>query len=242
MAAVMGSAIPFATTRWSVVIAARLRGSEGASDAVAALFRTYATPLYLYARRLGYDTPSAEDHTQEFIARLLERDGLRTAEPTRGRFRSFLLTSFKHFLSDQRDRDRAARRGGRTCVVSIDVRIAEGCWEPADPTTPEHLYERAWALALLDRVVARLRSEYDGANRAAWFDRLKDQITGHSASSYAELAAALHSTEGAIRVAVHRLRRRYRELLREEVARTLEDDKDVDDELRALMSALAAGT
>jgi RNA polymerase sigma-70 factor (ECF subfamily) len=124
-------------------------------------------------------------------------------------------------------------------VISIE-RTAEDRWEPSDPTTPEQLYERAWALALLDRVVERLRGEYERSDRAAWFDRLKDQLTGQGASSYAELAAALHSTEGAIRVAVHRLRRRYRDLLREEVGCTVDDDREIDDELRALMSALTA--
>jgi RNA polymerase sigma-70 factor (ECF subfamily) len=231
----------FATTRWSVVMAARVQGTSEARDALGALFRSYGTALYLYARRLGCDATVAEDRTQEFIARLIERDGLRAVEPARGRFRSFLLTMFKHFLLDQRDRDGAARRGGRTPMVSIEMRTAEERWEPSDPTTPEQLYERAWALALLDRVVERLRGEYERADRAVWFDLLKDQITGQSGSSYAELATALHSTEAAIRVRVHRLRRRYRELLREEVARTLDDDGDVEDELRGLMAALTAG-
>jgi RNA polymerase sigma-70 factor (ECF subfamily) len=239
MLRIVGGVISFATTRWSVVMAARVRGTAEARDALGALFRTYATPLYLYARRLGHDVATAEDRTQEFIARLLERDGLRTVEPTRGRFRSFLLTAFKHFLSDQRDREGAARRGGGIPMISIE-RAAEDRWEPSDPTTPEQLYERAWALALLDRVVERLRGEYERSDRAAWFDRLKDQLTGQGTSSYAELAMALQSTEGAIRVAVHRLRRRYRELLREEVGCTVDDDREIDDELRALMSALTA--
>jgi RNA polymerase sigma-70 factor (ECF subfamily) len=202
------------------------------------LFRTYAGPLYLYARRLGHDAPTAEDLTQDFAAHLLEHDDLRAVEPSRGRFRSFLLTAFKHFLLDERDRARAVKRGGGKLLVSLDTRAMEDRWEPADPSTPEQLYDQAWAMALLTRVLKRQQREQEQAGRGARFERLQEYLTGEGDGSYAQLALELSTTEGAIKVAVHRLRRRYRDLLREEVASTVGDDGDIDDELRALLDSL----
>jgi RNA polymerase sigma factor (sigma-70 family) len=231
----------FATTRWSQVIAAGAEQTRDSRDALARLCELYWYPLYAYVRRWGYDADQAQDLTQEFFARLLEKHYLRAADPARGRFRSFLLASLKHFLSNERDRVAAVKRGGRTTVVPLEFENAEGRYsrEPPDNETPETIYERRWALTLLERTLARLRGEFDDAGKSAAFSRLEGYLTGEQETlPYAELGAALGLSEGAVKVTVHRLRRRFGALLREEIAETVSDPAQVDDEVRELFRAL----
>ncbi len=233
----------FATTRWSLVVAARDRTAPAARQALAELCRLYWYPLYAFIRRQGHPHDRTQDLTQEFFARLLEKDGLASVDRARGRFRSFLLAACRHFLANQGDRERAQKRGGGRRLVSIDFHGAEeqyGC-EPAHAETAEKLFERRWALALLEQVLARLRNEYEGAGRGRLFEGLKDRLTGDARGmSHARVAAQLGLSEGAVKVAVHRLRRRYRDLLREEIAQTLDDPGQVEDEIRALFAALSS--
>ncbi len=235
------SAAPmFASTRWSLVVAAR-GSSPPARDALAELCRLYWYPLYAYVRRKGHNHVEAEDLTQEFFTRLLERDDLAAVDPGRGRFRSFLLAACNHFLSNQRDHDRAQKRGGGRQPLPLDFTDAERRYvaEPGHDQTPERLFERRWALTVLDRVLQRLQQDYEEAGKGRFFERLKGQLAGETAGSYAEVAAELGLTAGAVKVATHRLRQRYRDLLRDEIAQTLADPAAVDDEIRALFTALA---
>jgi RNA polymerase sigma-70 factor (ECF subfamily) len=206
------------------------------------LCHAYWYPLYAFIRRQGFSPEQAQDHTQEFFARFLEKDLLGSADRARGQFRSFLLAACKHFLANERDRARAVKRGGGREPVSLDLQDAEQRYglEPADELTPERLFERRWALTLLDQVLARLREESVRADKASLFDRLKGFLTGHAdAKPYRQVAEELGMTEGAVKVAVHRLRNRYRELLQEEIARTVDDPAQVEDEIRSLFQALA---
>jgi RNA polymerase sigma-70 factor (ECF subfamily) len=231
----------FATTHWTVVLAAGRSDSTRARDAMESLCRTYWYPLYAYVRRRGYSAADAEDLTQGFLTRLLELDSLADVRRERGKFRSFLLASLNHYLSDERDRASAAKRDARR-TISLDAQAAETRYgrEPVDPLTPERLFERQWALALLETVVQRLRGEYEGAGKGELFMALRFAITGgRSEVPYGELARQLGTTEPAIRVAVHRLRRRYRQVLRNEIAQTVATPQDVEDELRSLMNSLA---
>jgi len=231
----------FATTRWSQVLAAGQSPTCDSREALSRLCELYWYPLYSYVRRWGYDADQAQDLTQEFFARLLEKHYLQTADPARGRFRSFLLASLKHFLSNERDRVHAVKRGGRTTVLPLEFENAEGRYsrEPPDPETPETVYERRWALTLLERTLGRLRHEFDAAGKKELFGRLEGHLTGEQeALPYAELAADLGMTEGAIKVTVHRLRRRFGALLREEISETVSEPSQVDDEIRELFRAL----
>ena len=231
----------FATTRWSQVVAAGALQTPDSREALARLCELYWYPLYGYVRRWGYDADQAQDLTQEFFARLLEKHYLRDADPTRGRFRSFLLASLKHFLSNERDRASAVKRGGRATVLPLEFENAEGRYsrEPPDTETPETVYERRWALTLLERTLGRLRAEFDAAGKSALFARLEGHLTGEQdALPYGALGAALEMSEGAVKVAVHRLRRRFGALLREEIAETVADPAHVDDEIRELFRAL----
>jgi RNA polymerase sigma-70 factor (ECF subfamily) len=206
------------------------------------LCRTYWFPLYAYLRRHGYDTHQAEDHTQAFLAGLLEKHGLRLAEPKRGRFRSFLLAALKHFLANEHARAGAQKRGGGRKALSLDCENAEAQYalEPRDELSPEKLFERSWALTVLDRAMARLAAEAAASNKQQQFDRLKTYLTaGKDAVAYHKVAAELQMSEGAVKVAVHRLRRRYRELLRDEIAQTVATQDQIDEEIRHLFSALA---
>lgn len=233
----------FATTRWSVVLAAGESGSAGSREALAKLCETYWYPLYAFARRWGHTADEAQDLTQEFFTRLLEKHYLGDVRPERGRFRSFLLASLKHFLLNERDRVLAQKRGGGHAPIPLEIDTAEGRYrlEPPDTATPERIYERRWALTLLDRVLARLRDEYEGSNRGRLFEALKGFLTGQSATpKYAEVGTALDMTEGAVKVAVHRLRRRFGELLRDEIADTVADPADIEDEIRYLFKVLGA--
>ncbi len=231
----------FATTRWSQVLTAAGRETPRSAEALARLCEAYWYPLYAYVRRQGYDAEQAQSLTQEFFATLLEKHYLRSADPSRGRFRSFLLASMKHFLSNERDRASAIKRGGRAVVVPFEVETAEGWYrlEPAEAETPETIFERRWALTLLERTLARLREEFRAAGKQRLFERLEGHLTGEQETlPYAALSAQLGMTESAIKVTVHRLRRRYGALLRMEIAETVADPAQVDDEIRELFRSL----
>ena len=233
----------FATTRWSVVLQAGRAGTQpdSAHDALARLCRTYWFPLYAHVRRRGYSAHDAEDLTQEFFARLLARRSIALADPARGRFRAFILTALNHFLSDARDRVRAEKRGGGCEWLPLDLTGAEDRFAPmADAAAPpDQMFDREWALTVLGSVLARLEREYAEAGRAAVFAALKPTLTGTSESQpYAELAARLGRNENAVKVAVHRLRQRYRAMLRAEIADTVASDDDARAELRVLLQAL----
>jgi RNA polymerase sigma-70 factor (ECF subfamily) len=236
-------AISFATTHWTLVLAARHRDAPEAQAALTALCQSYWFPLYAFIRRHGYNADEAQDLTQEFFTRLLEKDFLDAVDRDKGRFRSFLLAACKHFLANERDRARAQKRGGGRQPLPLDLRDAEArfCHEPAHTLTAEKLFARRWALAMLDEVLARLQQEYAGKDKAELFEALRAYLIGDpDKAPYARAAEQLRLTEGAIKVAVHRLRQRYRELLREEIARTLDDPEQVDEEIRELFAALGS--
>jgi RNA polymerase sigma-70 factor (ECF subfamily) len=231
----------FATTHWSLVLAAGKGASADAQQALTALCQSYWYPLYAFVRRQGHQPDDAQDLTQEFFARLLEKHYLQSADPERGRFRSFLLTAFKRFLSKEHDRERTKRRGGGRNLLPLDFEARERQYsqEPAHESTAEKIYEQRWALTLLDRVFARLRDEFDQTSKQKDFNCLKVYLTGEAGTpSYQDVAAKLAMTEGAVKVAVHRLRRRYRDLVREEIAQTVAGPEEVDEELRHLFAAL----
>ena len=224
-------------------MAAGQRGSPQSSAALATLCENYWYPLYAYARRRGHQADEAQEFTQAFFARLLEKNDLAAADPGRGRFRSFLLTSLKHFLANEWDRARAQKRGGGRSVLWIDFGTAEERYraEPSHDLTPEKVFERRWALVLLENVLARLHAESAQAGKANSFDRLKGFLTGEqSGVTYGQLAVELNTSEGALKVAVHRLRRRYRELLRAEIEETVADPDEIDQEIRDLFTALGS--
>jgi RNA polymerase sigma-70 factor (ECF subfamily) len=232
----------FVTTHWSVVLAATRSDTTRAQTALARLCQAYWYPLYAYVRRRGYDAHDAQDLTQEFFARLLAQKWLAQADRERGRFRTFLLSALGHFLTNEWDKARAQKRGGGVEIVPLQLDSAETRYghEPADPVTPEQGYERQWALALLEQVLNRLQQEHEGEGHAELFATLKPCLVGdRQAQPYAALAAKLGMTEGAIKVAVHRLRQRYRQLLREEIANTVASDAEVDEEMRHLFAVLA---
>ncbi len=229
----------FTTTRWSVVRNAR--GTDAAAQtALSELCGRYWYPLYAFVRREGKSPHDAQDLTQEFFARLIAKDWLDDVAPERGRFRSWLLASLRHFLANEWNRARTQKRGGGASVFSLNETDAEGRYlhEPAEPVSAEQLFERRWALTLLDEVLARLQSEMSAAGKAAHFGALKVALTGGRIDP-AETAALLGISEGAVRVAVHRLRERYRELLRAAVADTVESPAEVEEELRHLFAALS---
>lgn len=231
----------FVTTRWSVVLAARERPSPESAAALEALCRAYWHPLYAYVRGSGHSPHDAQDLTQEFFARLLAKDYLQAADREKGRFRTFLRVCLKRFLANAGDRQRAAKRGGGARPTSLDAAGAERRYatELATGVPPDRLYERQWAMTLLEQAMARLRAEYTDTARLAEFEQLKSALTAErGAIPYAKLAAKLDSTEGAARVAVHRLRKRYRELFRAAVADTVSEPAAVDDEVRHLAIVL----
>jgi RNA polymerase sigma-70 factor (ECF subfamily) len=232
----------FLTTHWSLVLAAGDRDAAKARAALAELCAAYWHPLYAYVRRLGYDVNQAQDLTQEFFTRLLEKDYLRAADQERGKFRTFLLASFRHFLSNEYDRATAQKRGGGRPTLSLDFCSVEerNRIEPAHALTAEKLYERRWALALLEQALARLRAEHTQVGRASLFDALKVFLTGERAeATHEQLAARLDMSTGAVAVAIHRLRQRYREVLREEIGKTVSDPAEIDGEIRDLFAALS---
>lgn len=230
----------FATTHWSVVLAAGRRDTTRARAALEQLCRSYWYPLYHYVRRRGYGPEDAEDLTQGFLARLIERDAIARADPERGRFRSFLLGSLKHFLADAWDKARAEKRGGLPSSP-LDFRAEETrLGEPPDVAlTPDQAYERRWAITLLEQVYGRLAAEFEREGRHAQFDALRVALAGPRGDvPYAEISRQTGMTEGAVKVAVHRLRQRYRALLRETIAQTVATPEEVEDELRYLLRVL----
>jgi RNA polymerase sigma-70 factor (ECF subfamily) len=230
------------TTHWSVVLSARKKDSPESAAALETLCRTYWYPLYAYVRRQGHSPPDSQDLTQEFFARLLQKDYLKAAAREKGRFRTFLIVALKRFLANEWDRVRAQKRGGGQPLLSLDTELAEQRYriEPAESTPAERIYERRWALTLLDHTMQRLREEFVAAAKADEFDRLKSCLTAERGEiSYAAIAAALAVSEGAARVAVHRLRKRFREVFREEIAHTVSSAEEIEDEVRYLMSVLA---
>ena len=225
----------FATTQWSLVLAA---GETGADEALARLCSLYWYPVFAFVRRQGHSADEAQDLTQGFFTRLLEKRELGDADPNRGRFRSFLLTACCHFIANERDRTRAIKRGGDAVAIPIDIIEAEGKYERAlvSEETPELLYERQWAFTLLAGVLQTLRSEYAAAGNGRLFDRLSVLLTDPD-GTHADAARDLDMTLPAVKMAVHRLRRRYREAVRERVADTVSSAEEVDDEIRHLMKS-----
>jgi RNA polymerase sigma-70 factor (ECF subfamily) len=232
----------FASTRWSLVAAAGQRDSPESEAALASLCRLYWYPLYAYARRRLPTAEDAQDLTQDFFAQLLEKEYLRQVDRQRGSFRSFLLTAFTHFLAKERDRAHAQKRGGGRSHLPLDFQVGERRYqlEPTHTADAEALYERRWALTLLEQTLAQLRDELTRAGKGRLFEALKGTLTGEDAPRpYAELADEMGLSVEAIKVTVHRLRRRYGELLRTEIAQTVSSPEEIEDELRNLFAALA---
>jgi RNA polymerase sigma-70 factor (ECF subfamily) len=222
-----------------MVLSARDQDSPKSSEALEALCRTYWFPLYAFVRRQGRSAHDAQDLTQEFFARLLEKDYLKSATQEKGRFRTFLLMALKRFLANEWDRQHAQKRGGTTHILSIDQELAESRFaaEPAHQLQPDLLFDRQWALTLLDRTMARLHDEYVATGRAKLFELLRGCLAkDESALPYAEIAARLDLTEAAVKMAVQRLRARYREILRAEIADTVATPEEIEEEIRHLFS------
>jgi RNA polymerase sigma-70 factor (ECF subfamily) len=233
---------PFRTTNWSTILAAREAPSSESRRALEALCQAYWYPVYAYVRRQGHDAEEARDLTQAYFAALLEKGYLDDYDPGRGRFRVFLQASIGHFLSKEREKVRTWKRGGRAEILPLDVDDGESRYrfEPADRVTPEEMFERRWALTVLERALARLRAEQGASGRAQEFDRLEPILTGQGPRvRYEEIAADLGTTEGAIKNSVQRLRQRLGRLLREGIADTVADPDQVDDEVRYLLGVLA---
>jgi RNA polymerase sigma-70 factor (ECF subfamily) len=236
-----GGAAVFATTHWSVVLEAGNQDSPRASEALEQLCRVYWRPLYAYVRKRGYSPDEAPDLVQEFFARIIEKNYFSSADRQRGRFRTFLLASMEHFLAKEWQRAHRLKRGGGVTFLSLDDVSAETLYreEPADELTAERLYDRRWALALLEQALAQLRAEYAGSGRGPVFEELAVVLSGDKPEvAYAELGARLGLSEGAVKVAVHRLRQRYGELVRMQVADTVSRPEQVDEELQHLFAAL----
>src|SRR6516225_423358 len=229
----------FPTTRWTLVVAAGDPHRKEARSALISLCENYWYPLYAYLRRRGCPPDQAQDLTQDFFIRVLEGRYLDRADPEKGRFRSFLLTSLKFFVADEEDRRRASKRGGGQ-LVPLEFSSGEERYqrEPGHDETPERIFERRWALSVLDRVVERLRNEFIQHGRPVHFERLKVFLLGQSDAPYAALAQELNTSEGALNVAIHRLRKRYRDLFRQEIADTVADPAAVESELRYLATVL----
>jgi RNA polymerase sigma-70 factor (ECF subfamily) len=232
----------FTTTHWSVVLAARDMASPGADVALAELCRTYWYPLYAFVRRKGHGPEDAQDLTQAFFARLLEKNYVTQADRERGRFRTFLLAALSHFLSDEWDKARRLKRGGGREIISFDAPSAEERYrmEPIDQLDAAKLYERRWVTTLFDRVLARLEQEFRDSGKGGLFDSLKGSLLAEdTGSSYAQLGAGLGMSEDAVKQAVRRMRRRYRELFREEISQTVAGPGEVEDELKHIFAALS---
>jgi RNA polymerase sigma-70 factor (ECF subfamily) len=232
----------FATTHWTVVLAAGRRSTPQAGHALEELCRTYWFPLYAYVRRRGHTKEDAEDLTQAFFARFLARNYLEGLSAERGRFRAFLLAALKHFIINEWKKSQRLKRGGGEVTLSLDWETADTQFQiaaTAEPS-PDKAFDREWALALLERVIVRLREECVATGKGRQFEQLKTFLTaGKGALSYADAARSLGMDEGAARAAVHRLRKRYRQLLREEIAQTLFDPAQVDEEMRTLFGAFS---
>lgn len=233
----------FDTTRWSLVLAAGSEESAAARAALSELCDAYWYPLYAYVRHRGAPADDARDLTQAFLTSLIDRQDLKHVSQKRGRFRSFLLASLQHFLANDAARQRTAKRGGGVRVLSLDTDEAEGRYrlEPAETATPETLYERRWALMIIERVLARLRDEWNAEERGREFEALKACLLGEGPKGgYAKVASALGTSEGALKVAVHRLRRRFQAELKRDIGETVADPAEIDDEIRYLIRVLNA--
>ena len=232
----------FTTTHWTVILSAGRDSSAQASDALAKLCRTYWWPLYAFVRRQGHSPHDGQDLTQAFFARLLEKDYLSAVDRSKGKFRSFLLAALEHFLANEWRNAHAQKRGGQFTFVSTDAETAEGQYlqVPAVNLSPQQLFEQQWAMTLLEQTLARLQEEFIASGKGVLFGDLKIFLTGEKrAASYAELATKLGITEAALKMAVSRMRHRYGELLRAEIANTVASPKEIDEELRALFAALS---
>ena len=240
--AAAGGGHRFATTQWSLVVAAGQRGSVDAEAALARLCALYWYPVFAFVRRQAESVDDAQDLTQGFFTRLIEKGDLSDADRSRGRFRTFLLTSCQHYLSNERDRSNTVKRGGGRAAIPIDLAAAEGRYQRAlsDEQTPESLYDRQWCLTLLDCTLDSLRDEYAANGDEHLFTRLRGFLTmDDQAGTHADAARDLDMTPGAVKVAVHRLRRRYRDALRRHVAETVESPQQIDDEMRFLLEILS---
>ena len=232
----------FNTTHWTVILTARDANSPQAANALAELCSAYWYPLYAYIRRQGHDAHKAQDLTQEFFARLLQKNLLDCVRRERGKFRWFLLSALKRFLINEWEYEHAAKRGGKQSIVSLDEERAEGCYrqDVADHRTPEKLFDQNWAMTLLKRAERELLEEYAGRGQGVLFHHLKVFLSGDRAPvSHADAGAALNMSEGAVKVAVHRMRQRYRECLREQIAHTVSSPAEVNEEIRQLLSVFA---
>jgi RNA polymerase sigma-70 factor (ECF subfamily) len=232
----------FVTTRWTIVLTAGRTDTTQAQVALEKLCQTYWYPLYAYVRRQGHSPEDAQDLTQEFFARFIKKHYLGDVDRSKGKFRSFLLASLKHFLANEWDKSRAQKRGGSHTFIALDAQTAESRYhlEPVDAMTADKIYERRWALTLLDEVLKRLRQEYAAEGKGKLFDRLKETLTGErSTIPYVQIGTQLGMTEGAVKVAVHRLRQHYRETLRAEIAETVASPVEVEEELRHLFAVLS---
>lgn len=233
-------AAQFTLTHWSLVLAAGHPSHPACRQSLTALCQAYWYPLYAYARRHARDVHEAQDMTQAFFTELLEKNYLAAASPERGRFRAFLLTAFKHFMANEWDKARAQKRGGGVAPLPLDFAAVESrlSLEPADELTPDRAFDREWVLSLLDRVLGQLREEFARGGKLDQFERLKVFIIPQTSPvSHGDVAREIGMTPGAVAVAAHRLRRRYRELLRAEIAQTVATPGDVDDEIRSLFAA-----
>lgn len=227
----------FGTTQWSVV----LQAGRGAEEALLKLCKVYWPPLYSFIRRRGHTVHEAQDLTQSFFAHVLENRALGDVAPAKGRFRSFLLVSLKHFLDNEWHKAQAHKRGGKHVIISWeDLGPADqDALGPREQLTPEKMFNRRWALMLLERAMERLRDECRAARKGEVFEKLRDHLTsGESGKSYKELAREMSMTEGAVKITVHRLRRRFGELVREQIGRTVERPEQIDDEIQELFAAL----
>ena len=239
----LGEARQFATTHWSVVLAAGRGDGTRSQEALDKLCQTYWYPLYAFVRRQGYGPEDAQDLTQGFFAHLLEHHALAKADQTKGKFRTFLLASLRHFLANERDRARTQKRGGGSVLIALDPAVAESRFglEAALEASADKLFERNWALALMEGGLERLRAEQAAAGKRKQFEQLRDSLMADpDAPAYAALAAQLGASEPSVRITVHRLRRRYRELLREAIAQTVSSPEEVEEEIRNLFAALAS--
>ena len=232
----------FPTTHWTLVVAAGGRKNLERAQALESLCRSYWYPVYAFIRRRGYSPEQGQDLTQEFFLRILSGTFFERATPEKGRFRSFVLGAVKNFLADANDRETSQKRGGGVTTLTFDFEIGESNYarEPKHEETPERIFQRRWARALLDRVVATLREEHQSDGKLAQFNRLKGYLAGDGDSKYSELAREFQLTESGIKSAIRRMRLRYRDLLRAEVASTVADPAEVDEELRFLLQSMSA--
>lgn len=238
----LAEAAKFKTTHWSVVLAATKPGTQESAAAMETLCRSYWYPLYSFLRRQGYSAPDAQDFTQSFFAHLLAKDALKRVDRRHGKFRSFLLASLKNAMANEWDKQQALKRGGQFSIISIDAEVGEErfCREPSHEVTPDKAFEQSWAIVVLEGVLERLQREYLADDKAALFNALQPLLSGDKGVvSYADVARQLNMTEGAVKMAVLRSRRRFGELLRAEIANTVTRPEEINEEIRTLFAAVS---